>query len=149
MEESEQEKPATNFLIHGAEEFGEESTAEMKALDNDYIDHIIKQLGVQATPESVIRVGVSNESKSRPLKVTMKTKADKQKIMSRLYRLKGTEEDFGKISITEDYTKTERDLIKSWNTDAKKKSAEDDKYDFKIRGDPKNGLRLIRVKKRM
>lgn len=148
VEESEQEKRATNFIIHGAEEFGE-TTAEMKALDNDYVDDILKQLGMHVTPESVIRVGASNESKSRPIKVTMKSKADKQKIMSRLSRLKGTEEEFGKISITEDYTKTERDLIKSWNANAKKKSSEDDKYDYKVRGDPKNGLRLIRVKKRV
>ena len=92
MEESEQEKRATNFIIHGAEEFGE-TTAEMKALDNDYVDDILKQLGMHVTPESVIRVGASNESKSRPIKVTMKSKADKQKVMSRLSRLKGTEEE--------------------------------------------------------
>ena len=121
----------------------------MKKLDNGYVDDILKQLGVQVKPESVIRVGISNDSHSRPIKVTMKTKADKQKTMSRLNRLKGTEEEFGKISITEDYTKTERDMIKSWHTDAKKKSAEDDMYDYKVRGDPKNGLRIIRLKKRV
>ena len=70
-------------------------------------------------------------------------------MLARLSRLKGTEEEFGKISLTEDYTKTERDLIKSWKANAKKKSSEDDKYDYKVRGDPKNGLRLIRVKKRV
>ena len=96
VEESEQEKRATNFIIHGAEEFGD-TTAEMKSLDNDYVDDILKQLGVQAKPESVIRVGASNESKSRPIKVTMKVKTDKQKVMSWFNRLKGTEEELGKI----------------------------------------------------
>ena len=109
VEENEQEKRATNFIIHGAEECGD-NNAEMKKLDNGYVDDILKQLGVQVKPESVIRSGISNDSHSRPIKVTMKTKADKQKTMSRLNRLKGTEEKFGKISITEDYTKTEKGI---------------------------------------
>ena len=43
VEENEREKRATNFIIHGAEEYGE-NNAEMKKLDNGYVDDILKQL---------------------------------------------------------------------------------------------------------
>ena len=99
------------------------------------------------TPNIITRLGDPHKSSWRPIKISMKTKADKQQVLSRLFRLKGTEEVFGKISITEDYTQTERDMIKSWNIKAKEKSSEDEKFVYKLRGDPKNGLRLIRFPK--
>ena len=40
-----------------------------------------------------------------------------------LKRLKGTENELGKISITDDYTNGERDLIKIWVKKAAEKSA--------------------------
>ena len=78
----------------------------------------------------------------------MKPKADKQKVMSRLNRLKGTSDEFGNISITDDYTQSERDIIKTWNERAKEKSANDKTHVYKVRGDPKNGLRIISYKKK-
>ena len=78
----------------------------------------------------------------------MKSKADKHAIMSRLNRLKDTEEEFGKISITEDYTQTEREMIKTWSAKAREKTAADKEYTYKVRGDPKNGLKLVRFKRR-
>ena len=98
-------------------------------------------------PKEILRIGNPNKSNSRPIKVTMKSKADQQTIMSRLNRLKGTEEELGKISITEDYTQTERELMKSWSAKAKEKTASDETYVYKVRGDPKNGLKIIRLKK--
>ena len=73
----------------------------------------------------------------------MKTIDDKTKIMSSLNRMKGTEEIFGKSSIREDYTNSERDEIKTWVQKAKDKSEIDPEHIYKVRGDPKNGLRLV------
>ena len=146
VEESEQAKRAPNFIIHGAEEFGDDEES-MKKLDNEYIGDILKHLGLAAKPDSVIRIGDPKKSNSRPIKVTMKTKVDKQSVMSRLNRLKGTEETFGKISITDDFTQSEREMIKNWSTKAKAKSTADKEYVYKVRGDPKNGMRLVRFKR--
>ena len=147
VEESEQERRSPNFIIHGAKEFGDDINS-MKKIDDEYIGSILKQLGVEHKPASVVRIGNPEKSNARPLKVTMKSKADQQIVMSRLSRLKNTEEEFGKISITEDYTQTEREMIKSWSKKAEEKSATDETHVYKVRGDPKNGLRLIRVKLR-
>ena len=62
--------------------------------------------------------------------------------MGNLKRLKGTEDEFGKLSVTDDYTSSERELIKSWVDRAAEKSAGDTEYIYRVRGDPKNGLRL-------
>ena len=60
-------------------------------------------------------------------------------VMNNLKRLKGKEESFGKISITDDYTTSEREEIKRWVKKAKEKSSEDPDKIFKVRGDPQNG----------
>ena len=58
-------------------------------------------------------------------------------------KLKGTQDDLGKISITEDYTTNEREEIRRWVKKAEKMSAEDPEKIYKVRGDPKNGMKLI------
>ncbi len=128
-------------------EYGEDDDS-IKEQDAEYIEDILKHLGVSQKPDSIIRVGNPNKSNSRPMKVTMKTKGDKEKVFSRLNRLKDTVDEFGKISITEDYTQSERDLIKSWTEKAKEKSSNDKTHVYKVRGNPKNGLRIIRFKKK-
>ena len=100
-------------------------------------------MGVSAKPESVVRLGRPNESERRPIKVVMRTVGEKKKIMSSLGRLKGTSEDFGKISITDDFTAGEREEIKKFSLLAKEKTSQSQDRIFKVRGDPKNGLRLV------
>ena len=63
--------------------------------------------------------------------------------MANLNRLKGTEDEFGRISVTDDYTNNEREEIKAWTQKAQEKSAQDQERVYKVRGDPKNGLRLV------
>ena len=67
--------------------------------------------------------------------------------MSRLSNLKNSEERFRTLSIRDDHTFEERQLIKEWST--KTKSMNDavtnNQYFYKLRGSPKNGLHIIRV----
>ena len=146
VEENEQERRSRNIIIHGAEEYGN-TPEEIKRLDTEYVIDILKHLGLSHKPESVTRLG-NGTSKKRPIKLIMKTKNDKANVMKNLSKLKGTIEEFGKISVTDDYTQTEREQLKKWNDDAKAKSQNDDQYVYKVRGDPKNGLRLVRLSKK-
>ena len=146
VELSEQEKRSQNFIIHGAEEVGD--TAEDVTKNHaDYIKDILKKLVVQEKPESITRLGKPNETKGRVLKICMKTKTGKESVMSNVNKLKGTEEEFGKISVTEDYTKREREEIRKYTAKAKEQQQNDPTRVFKVRGDPKNGLRIISYKK--
>ena len=62
--------------------------------------------------------------------------------MQNLKRLKDSENEFGKLRVTDDYSLKERELIRSWVKPAEEKSAADSEFDYRVRGDPKNGLHL-------
>ena len=47
------------------------------------------------------------------------------------------------VSITDDYTATERQLIKDFVNKAREQGRQDASKIFKVRGDPKNGLRIV------
>ena len=100
-------------------------------------------------PEQIVRLGKKVTDKDRPLRIKMKDERVRDTIMSRLTYLKDAEEKFSKISVTYDYTVEERQLIKTWVDKAKEKSEkETENFIWKVRGDPKNGLRLMKVTKR-
>ena len=111
VEESEQEKRAKNFVIHGADEYGD-TPEKVKKLDTDYVIEILTHLRITQKPESVTRLGNPTDTKKRPIKVVMKMKEDKEKVMKNLGRLRGTIDYFGKISVTEDYTQSEREQLR-------------------------------------
>ena len=73
----------------------------------------------------------------------MKSQEDKDKVMSSLGRLKGTERYFGKISVKDDYTTNEREQIRMLTEEAKQKSEESPDREFKVRGNSKNGWRVV------
>ena len=93
VEKVEQEKRSQNFIIHGAEEIGD-NDEDMKKNDTQYIKDILKKLTVNAEPESITRLGQPNDKKMRTLKIVMKSNEDKEKVMGNLRKLKGTEELF-------------------------------------------------------
>ena len=89
---------------------------------------------------------LENPGKNRPLKIVLKSENEKQSVFKRLRMLKGNE-SFRGISITEDYTEAERNVLRLWNEKAKKKNNtdEDPDYCWRVRGSPKNGT--LRLKK--
>ena len=62
VEENEKAKRAINFIIHGAEEIGDDAES-MKTNDKEYIVDILKHLGLASKPVSVIRIGDSKKIK--------------------------------------------------------------------------------------
>ncbi len=147
VEDKEMEKRSKNFIIHGAEEIGDDAD-EVKKNDTKYIKDILRKIGVRNDPESVERLGKSNEKRQRTMKVVMKSDDDKEEVLSNLRKLKGTEDDFGKISITNDYTKSESDQIRAMADKAKEQSTSNKDRICKVRGDPKNGLRIVSFAKK-
>ena len=142
IEENEKEKRSKNIIIHGAVEVGE-NPEKIKKEDSEYAKQIFAKIGVQFTPTLVTRLGKQNESRTRPIKITMKTKEEKSNVKEKLGRLKGTERYFGKISIKDDYTTSEREEIKLLTERAKEQSAHNPGRVFKVRGNTKNGWRVV------
>ena len=143
VEEQEKERRCKNLIIHGADEKGVNND-EIKQKDKEYIARFLDKIGVSNQPESIIRLGKQNETNKRTMKIVIKTKEDKERVMVNLNKLKGAEEEFGRISVTEDLTIRERNLVKQWVKKADEKSTEDPNYVYKVCGDSKNGYRLMR-----
>lgn len=68
--------------------------------------------------------------------------------MSRLSNLKNAEDKYKFISVKDDYTIKEREIIKQWHQDAEERNKKENTTMWKVRGDPKNGLRLVKVNKK-
>ena len=142
IEEREKVRREKNFIVHGLEEIGEQIDS-IKNNDENTIAKILEVVGVERQMENCTRLGKQEQNKNRTLKVVMKTKQDKESVLQNLRKLKGTAEVFGKISVTDDFTKNEREQIRRYVKDAEAKSAEDPDNMYRVRGDPKNGLRLV------
>ena len=106
------------------------------------VDLFFEKIIVVARPTKFYRLGKPDPNKIRPLKLEMVNNTDRDAVMKILKLLKGTDEELGKLSVREDYTKNEREQIKKLVDIAKDKNAEDCSYHWVVRGTPKNGLRL-------
>ena len=90
----------------------------------------------------ITRLGKKMENTTCTQKMGMNAIQEVETVMANLSRPKGSSNEFGKISPTEDYTKNERKDIKRYVAEAKEQAEDDPNYIYKIRGTPKNGLRL-------
>ena len=79
--------------------------------------------------------------------VRMKSINEKEEFMSKLWMLKPVQMKFKKLSITNDYTLDERMIIKDYVEEAKKRNMIGTKeYAWKVRGTPREGMKLIKIK---
>ena len=76
------------------------------------------------------------------------TEQDKDIIMRSLRNLKG-KANYSGISITDDYTVAQREIIKYYRTEVKVLNArhESEEYFFCVRGTPTDGLHIKKMKK--
>ena len=93
-----------------------------------------------------MRIGKSFAEKKvpRPIKVIFADKNDKDAMMRNLGKLKNTK--YENISVTDDYTYEERELLRKWRNLAKERNSKQQEQDYiwKLRGTPRSGLRLIK-----
>ena len=134
------EERELNIIIHGINE----GTFN----DTEYLSKLFSILGLDFTGLCAShRLGMKHTVKSRPLKIIMKSVIEKNEVMSRLGRLKDAVAEFKKISITDDYTREKREEIKIWIMLAKEKNIKEETgHTWKVRGTPKEGLRLALIK---
>lgn len=153
VEERDKKQRSCNLVIHGFIENHAENKGEAKKTDEDFVKAFINDVGLDIAYKSLFRLG-SNEGKQgpykRPLKIVLSSEEEKDSIMANLRKLKGKEKYIG-ISVKEDYTVQERELIKEWvekAKDANTNEGGDSEYEWRVRGSPKNGLMLKRFRKR-
>ena len=145
-EESEKKRRSKNLIIHGK---GEQTPEE----DETFTNEMLKELQIGAINiKHIERIGTIDIKKGRPIKLVFHNEEDQQKVFLNLRNLKG-KNLYNKISIREDYTFTERSLVKSFIEQAKLKNQEEEGKNsniiWRVRGTPKNGLILKRFTKNL
>ena len=142
-EQRDREKRACNIVLHGRKEKESDKT------DVSFVKRFIQEVSGNISTKSIQRIGITDTNKRKPILITFFSKQDKEKIMNNLPNLKG-KTDFKGISITEDYTISERQLIKEFRKTARDKNAlelDNSNFIWKVRGNPRSGLIVKRFKK--
>ena len=151
VEENDQKARSCNIIIHGVVESTSENNNDAKISDEGFFTSLLETIGVAVTVKSVSRIGKLDRAKKRRIKVYLGSEVSKINIMKNLKNLKGNELYTG-ISITEDYTVAEREMIRKMSEEIKTKNSQElpnSKYVYKLRGTPKNGLQMKRFLKRV
>ena len=145
IHEKERNSRSRNIIVHGLQENGGDEETKK---DENLIKEIFEIIGAGHIPESVTRLGESQPQRTRPLKLEMKSKIEKDNVMSKLSNLKNAVEHIKKIHITDDYTLQERREIQNWVRKAKERNQNEGKECiWKVRGTPKDGMRLVKFQK--
>ena len=148
-EENDKKRRACNLILHGVTE--SQNNEDVKELDEEYVKLFFRTLGWNKEHKSLYRLGKRVPNKIRPIKVVLTCEEEKDAIMANLNCLKGNE-DFSKISVTEDYTIGDKDRMKEWTDRAKAKNTQEppeSNYEWKVKCMPKNGLLLKKFQKRI
>lgn len=140
LELNDRKNRAQNLMLHGKKD---------ESSDIEFINAFLTQVGCdKSNLKSIKRIGATQPDRARPILVQLNTEEEKSKVMKNLRQLKDVQMFIG-ISVTEDYTLAEREMIKIYRTKAKELNEESKSSEtiIRVRGCPKNGLFLKKVKK--
>ena len=144
VEKQEQDKRINNIVIYGISEETDPDTS-LKVKDTNFVKSFLEAIEANVEPKAIIRLGNENAEKKRPVKLIMKTAEDKEQVMKNLNKLKNADTALRGISVRDDYTLEERKLIRAMNEEAKKRNEAEKVTHWKVRGTPKNGLKVVKV----
>ena len=145
LEKQEQEKRINNIIIYGVTEQRVDDNISIQEHDREFITSFLQAIDITVTPKQITRLGKEQTGRNRPVKVILKSVADKSQIMSSLTKLKNADESIRGISVRDDYTIEERQLIKSMTEEAKRRNENDNVTHWKVRGTPKIGLKVVKI----
>ena len=135
----EAENRERNVIIHGLKE-------DDRINDYCQITEIFEATNTKYAPLSICRLGSKKVDKIRPILLRMESTQQKEELMSKLWMLKNLKQKY--LSITNDYTLNERNIIKKYVEEANARNTNGTKdYIWKVRGTPKEGMKLIKIAK--
>ena len=135
-EERQKDIRKSNLIIHGIKECEERTNDDRTSVNNLFHD-----VGSNSTVKYMTRIGIKRPNYTRPIKVVLESAHEVYLITKKLINLKGNKKYQG-ISVTEDFTRFERSLIKEWKNKAAERSAREPNFVWRVRGSPKSGLYL-------
>ena len=107
MEERRKESKEANIIIHGVDENEDES---------EYVNKLLQDVNMIAKTNYIARIGTKS-IRTRPIKVVFSSGHEKYKFTRKLTELRHYQK-YSRISVTDDMTKMERELMKKWKKEA-------------------------------
>lgn len=146
-EERDRENRSHNIIIYRIPEAG--TSEERAKADKSFCLQLLNEvLEVDAYENEfkLIRLG-KRDLDTRPLMVQFREKTLKNRVMECLHKLKNADPKFKEISITHDFTASERAECKTLVAQAKQKQTEETgEYLWRVRGPP-GQLKLVKLRK--
>lgn len=147
-EEKDKEFRSHNIIIYRISEIDsrEERVKADKAFCLQLFNDILELNVHDSDIKSLFRIGKKDQSqRDRPLLIQFREKTLKNRVMETLYKLRQAEDKFRGISVTHDFTKTERAECKNLVEEARKKQQEEQgEYLWRVRGLP-GQLKIIKL----
>ena len=146
IEEQRKQSKDPNIITHGVDESEDENN------DHEFVHNFLKEINfpinINTEPRHVSRIGQKFKPK-RPIKVVFKDGHVKYRFIQRLKELK-QHKKYSNIRITDDLTRTEREVLKEWKmkADHRNKTEPDENYVWRVRGSPRDGLYLKKLPNR-
>ena len=143
LEEQRKQEKQLNIIIHGVPESDDVNH------DDTFLNELLDDTGNKTEQLFFDRIGPSTEGiNQRPIKVVFCNAQEKDAFMRSLSKLKDIQK-YARISITDDLTRTERQLIKFWKNkaDQRNKVDKNKEYVWRVRGSPRGdrGLYLKKI----
>ncbi len=151
-EEKDKESRKNNIIIYRMIESVAESNVDRQKDDVRACVQLVRNALLLPCDENefkrIFRLGKKEAGKDRPLLVEFKNNVLKNHVMESLGRLKDAEDEFKRLSISHDMTKTERDETKRLVQQAKERTIlhGEGEWIYRVRGNP-GSMRIVRVKK--
>ena len=142
-EERQKDIRKSNLIIHGIKECEERIND-----DGTTVNNLFNNVGSNSTVKYMTRIGIKRPNYVRPIKVVLESAHEVYLITKKLINLKGNEKYQG-ISVTEDFTRFERSLIKELKNKAAERSAREPNIIWRVIGSPKSGLYLKKIHKEL
>ena len=118
----------------------EESDTETSEL----VLRLLKEMDIKSTPRKIYRLGKSEGSNVRPIKLVMNSEQEKLELMM---RFKPIATQYERIFIRDDYSTEEREQIRRYVDEARKRNRDDEsEYRWKVKGCPRKQLFLQKIK---
>lgn len=146
-EDREKKARSNNVIIHGVAETTDDNAEDY---DINFINQLFKDINCTIATTIQERIGVKAPLKKRPIKLTFKKRTEKEMLLNNLKLLKNVEKYKG-MSVTEDFTKAERNLLSLWVEKAKEKNKvepSNSNFVWRVRGSPRTTLFLKKLENR-
>ena len=127
-----------NVIIYGMKE------EEGLNYDEDEMQVLsfLESINARSRPRKTYRLGVRDKNKVRPVKLVMINEDEKNEVLQK-FRLVSS--NYSRLYVKDDYSTDERQKIKSYVEEAKKRNSTETTFRWTVRGSPRTKLYLKRI----